>query len=492
MKKMTISLVIATLLAAVCTLSFGYKKTAEPNYYYRVYMDNEILGTIKSKEELENYINKNGAYYKKKYNVNNVYAPNGLNIVKLTTYNGKVDSVGRVYQKIKKQNPFTVKGYKITIKKEKEDENKVKKIDKKTIYVLKENTFKTAVNTIINTFVGKEKYEAYKNNTQEKIDTTGETIENVYVDENITIKEEKVPVDKKIYVDSTMLSKDLLYGENAKEIDYTVVAGDTIESVAFKNKISTDELLLSNDSLTSANNLLYPGQQLKVSQTNPQISVVEESHVVKDTKSNYKTEEKHDNSAIIGDDKVIQEGQDGLERVTQDIKQVNGEIVYVDPKGKQVIKTPVNKIVLKGSKYVPDVGSLTNWGWPTDSGWTLSSGYGYRSMWGSRELHTGLDIAGTGYGSKIYATNNGKVMIAEYHYSYGNYVVINHNNGYMTVYAHMSKIAAKVGQTVAKGQVLGYVGCTGSCTGPHVHYEVWKGKKWNHINPSALYPGGYR
>ena len=97
-----------------------------------------------------------------------------------------------------------------------------------------------------------------------------------------------------------------------------------------------------------------------------------------------------------------------------------------------------------------------------------------------------------GYGSKIYATNNGRVMIAEYHYSYGNHVVINHNNGYMTLYGHMSKIAVKAGQLVAKGQVIGYVGCTGDCTGPHVHYEVWKGQKWNHVNPSVLYPNGYR
>ena len=371
-------------------------------------------------------------------------------------------------------------------------ENKVKKIDKKTIYVLKENTFKTAVNTIINTFVGKEKYEAYKNKTQSKIDTTGEIVENVYVDENITIKETNIPVDKKIYTSATSLSKYLLYGSNAKQSEYTVKAGDTIETVAFNNEISPDELLLSNDTLTSTNNLLYPGQTLKIVATNPKISVVEESFVVKDTKSKYKTEEKYDDSLVMGEEKTLQEGQDGLDRVSQNVKQVNGEIVYVDPKGKQVIKSPVNKVIVKGSKNVPEVGSLSNWGWPTDSGWTLSSNYGYRSMWGRRELHTGLDISGTGYGSKIYATNNGKVMIAEYHYSYGNYVVVNHNNGYMTVYAHMSRINARVGQTVAKGQVIGYVGCTGSCTGPHVHYEVWKGTKYKHVNPSVLYPGGYR
>ena len=316
----------------------------------------------------------------------------------------------------------------------------------------------------------------------------------MYIDDDITVRETNISVNEKIYMDDSSLAHFLLYGDNAVSSEYEVKAGDTIENVAFNNKISPEEVLISNPSLTSTNNLLYPGQKLKIIETNPQINVVEESYVVKDVESQYKTEEKYDNNAVIGQDKVVQEGVNGLERVSQKVKKVNGNINYVDPQGKQVIKEPINKVVIKGNKYVPTVGSMTGWGWPTDSGWTMSSGYSYRSspFGKGRELHTGLDISGTGYGSKIYATNNGVVEIAEYHYSYGNHVVINHNNGYMTLYGHMSKIAVKKGQTVAKGQVIGYVGMTGSATGPHVHYEVWKGCKYCHVNPSVLYPNGYR
>ncbi len=490
MKKISIWLVLAIVLSGVCVLGFGYQKNLEPNNFYRVYMNEEFLGTIASKTDLEEYIDDNGKYYKNKYQVDKVYAPEGLQVKKIATYSGKVTSVRDIYQKIKKEAPFTVKGYEMTIKKQ-TDEDTIKET---TVNVLKTSTFKNAVNTLIDTFVGKDKYKAYIDDTQAKIETTGETIENVYVEEDITVKEARIPVDETIYTDSTELSKFLLYGDNYKENIYTVKAGDTIETVAFANKINAAELLLSNDSLTSESNLLYPGQHLKIAETNPQISIVEESYVVKDIESGYKTEEKYDSSLLIGDDKVIQQGENGLERVSQMVKEVNGEITYVDPKGKQVLKSPVNKVVLKGSKYVPDVGSLTNWGWPTDSGWTLSSGYSYRTspINGSRELHSGLDISGTGYGSKVYATNNGKVVTAEYHYSYGNHVVINHNNGYLTLYGHMSRIAVKVGQTVAKGQVIGYVGMTGAATGPHVHYEVWKGCQYCHINPAVLYPGGYR
>ena len=476
------------LLLFSLIFTFGFKSTSLPNNYYRVYLNKELLGTIKSKEKLDNYIDKNGDYYKKKFGVDKIYAPKGIQIKKVTTYETSVNSVSTIYNKISKKADFTLKGYVFSIKKV--DSND--KVHIQRINVLKKNVFKKAVNTLIDTFIGEDKYKAYITDKQIKIESTGENIQNVYVDEDITFKESLIPVSEKIFTDSSDLAQFLLYGENSKESIYEVKTGDTIENVAFNNKISPEEVLLSNSDLNGKNNLLYPGQKLKISETNPQISVVEESYVVKDIESQFRTEEKYDDNLVIGDEKVEREGANGLDRVSQKVKKVNGTIVYVDLQNKSVLKDPVNKIIVKGNKYIPDVGSLTNWGWPTDSGWTLSSNYGYRSMWGSRELHTGLDIAGTGYGSRIYATNNGRVIIAEYHYSYGNFVVIDHNNGYMSVYGHMSKIAAKVGQVVARGDVIGYVGCTGSCTGPHVHYEIWKGQKYNHINPATFYPGGYR
>ena len=86
-----------------------------------------------------------------------------------------------------------------------------------------------------------------------------------------------------------------------------------------------------------------------------------------------------------------------------------------------------------------------------------------------------MDISGPGYGSQIYAANNGTVITAGWHYSYGNYVVINHNNGYYTLYAHMAWLNTKEGATVGRGQVIGYMGSTGDSTGVHLHLEVWVG-----------------
>ncbi|CCY46344.1 peptidase M23B [Firmicutes bacterium CAG:822] len=491
MKKFSIGFMVALTLVGVFVLGFGYKTAPEPNNYYEVYLNDESLGTIRSEKELEDYIDENGAYYKNKFDVDKVYSPKGLQVRKLTTYSGNVSSVSEIYKKISKEEPLTIKGYEFIIKKQTDEKNAEAEdtVTTQSIYVLDKSVFKDAVTTLIKTFVGADAYQAYIDDNQVKIETTGENIEDVYVSEDITVRETNIPVNETIYTDATELANYLLYGKDQTATEYTVQAGDTIENVAFNNKISPEELLLSNTALTSTTNLLYPGQKLKIVETNPQISVVEESYVVEDIESQYTTEERYDDNTVIGQDKVIQEGENGLERVSQKVRKVNGIINYVDPQGKTVLKEPVSRIIVKGNKYIPDVGSTTSWGWPTDSGWTLSSGYVWRTnpVTGKRELHGGLDISGTGYGSKIYATNNGRVKEASYHYSYGNHVIIDHNNGYLTLYAHMSRINVKVGQVVARGDVIGYVGMTGTATGPHVHYEIWKGCDYCRINPMSMY-----
>ena len=490
MKKIGIGLMIFITFALVFVLGFGYKTAPEPNNYYEVYLNDDSLGIIRSEAELEDYIDENGAYYKNKFDVDKVYSPKGLQIRKLTTYSGNVSSVSEVYKKISKEEPLTIKGYEFIIKKTSQDNSESEeKVKTQSIYVLDKDVFKSAVETLINTFVGSDEYKAYIDDNQVKIETTGENIEDVYVSEDITVRETNIPVNETIYTDDTELANYLLYGEKQTGSEYVVQAGDTIENVAFNNKISPEELIISNTELTSTTNLLYPGQKLRIVETNPQISVVEESYVVQDIESQYTTEERYDDNTVIGQDKVVQEGENGLERVAQRVRKVNGIISYVDPQSKTVLKEPVSRIIVKGNKYIPDVGSTTSWGWPTDSGWTLSSGYVWRTnpVTGSRELHGGLDISGTGYGSNVYATNNGRVKEAGYHYSYGNHVIIDHNNGYLTLYAHMSRINVKVGQVVARGDVIGFVGMTGVATGPHVHYEIWKGRDYCRINPMSMY-----
>jgi murein DD-endopeptidase MepM/ murein hydrolase activator NlpD len=115
--------------------------------------------------------------------------------------------------------------------------------------------------------------------------------------------------------------------------------------------------------------------------------------------------------------------------------------------------------------------------WPVSG--PVVSPFGYR--WG--RLHAGIDIA-VSYGTPIHAAAAGTVVLAGWVGGYGNYTCIDHGGGMATCYAHQSSYAVSQGAAVSQGQVIGYVGCTGHCFGPHLHFEV-------RINGSPVDPLGY-
>lgn len=115
----------------------------------------------------------------------------------------------------------------------------------------------------------------------------------------------------------------------------------------------------------------------------------------------------------------------------------------------------------------------------------MASGYGYRihPVYKTRKLHTGMDFTSP-TGTEIYATGDGKIIkVKKSRRGYGMHIVIDHGFGYQTLYGHMSKFNVRRGQIVKRGDVIGFVGSTGTSTAPHLHYEVIKdGKKINPIN----------
>lgn len=117
----------------------------------------------------------------------------------------------------------------------------------------------------------------------------------------------------------------------------------------------------------------------------------------------------------------------------------------------------------------------------------LASGYGMRihPIYKTRKMHWGMDFSAP-RGTKIYATGNGVVSLTKFsRKGYGYHVKVNHGFGYETLYAHMTKYVVKQGQRVKRGDLLGYVGSTGTSTAPHLHYEVKKGDQ--KMNPVYFY-----
>ncbi|MBP1045265.1 peptidoglycan DD-metalloendopeptidase family protein [Enterococcus sp. BWM-S5] len=124
-------------------------------------------------------------------------------------------------------------------------------------------------------------------------------------------------------------------------------------------------------------------------------------------------------------------------------------------------------------------------GWqnPVRSAYTITQEWD-QIGWGTGEIHGGIDIASAG-GAKVpvYAAHAGTVITRTFDSTGGNYIVIDHGNGYWSYYGHLDSFNVSVGQTVTNATQIGVMGTTGLSTGVHLHFEVWKGSQWNRINP---------
>lgn len=488
---------IIIISISILLLVFTNEKSNEPHVLYTVYLDGKSIGNIASRDSFESFINVKEEELKKKYDTDTVYTPKGVEIKKTFTYNTSVSSDEQIYSKIISNKKFTVHGYEIKIANN-EDKSKVR-----TIYTLSKSIFDKAIQDTIKAFVDGEQYEKFLAGTQEEVKDSGSMIENIDIEEDITYKETLIPTDEQIFTDSDELSKYLLYGNLDKQETYIVKADDSIESIASSHKLNVQEFLIANPSFTSENNLLYENQEVNVGLINPIISVVVDVHTVGDEERDYDTEIQYDSGQYIGYQETIRDGENGLYKVTRKSQYVNGQLISATIANSTEIKPAVNRIIVKGQKYAPNVADLTYWAWPTDRPYTITTYFEYR--WGS--FHDALDIY-VGYGSSVYAANNGVVVNAvggcspgyiRCNGGRGNYIIVNHNaGGYYTIYMHLRDFNVSVGQTVARGQKIATMGNTGYVVpvpssynpygGTHLHFGVMVGgPNGTHVNPLNLY-----
>ena len=129
-----------------------------------------------------------------------------------------------------------------------------------------------------------------------------------------------------------------------------------------------------------------------------------------------------------------------------------------------------------------DTQIISSGSWPVPGHFTISSSYGYRihPIFNTNKAHTGIDIPAP-TGTPAVSIDSGKVIFSGVQSGYGNTVMIQHDDGKVTLYAHNSELLVSVGQRVQKGQVVSKIGSTGNSTGPHLHFEVRI--NGNHVNP---------
>ncbi len=194
----------------------------------------------------------------------------------------------------------------------------------------------------------------------------------------------------------------------------------------------------------------------------------------------YDTVTEYDDDEYTDYSETKQEGVNGKEKVVYRITYVDGVQTDSELKSVTTIEEAQDEIVVVGTKEKPDNsktysssggGSSTGtFIWPVPYTSTITSYYGER--WGA--FHSGIDISDGGvYGQSIVAADGGTVEWAGYDDSgYGNYVIIDHGNGYKTLYGHCSELYVNAGESVSQGDAIAAVGSTGDSTGPHLHFEV--------------------
>ena len=183
----------------------------------------------------------------------------------------------------------------------------------------------------------------------------------------------------------------------------------------------------------------------------------------------------HEDERIIAIAAAIDTGEydveSSLDELTELARTADAEIAEII---RQKAQTNANPQPSAGES-LPGITSNATWAYPVAGGSYISSGYGQRdasiSGWG---FHGGIDITGGGFmGTPIYATRAGTVIAANYGTTgYGNYVIIDHGDGYTSLYGHCSALLVSQGQRVSRGQIIAQVGNTGWSTGPHLHFEV--------------------
>ena len=273
-----------------------------------------------------------------------------------------------------------------------------------------------------------------------------------------------------LYLQASMVSySDILsvLNEGGGARTYTAAEGDTVQTVLDATGVAWDSLAALNPDLTGTDQELAAGNEVITGVQSPdllQVKVIRRESYTSEIP--YDTVETQSSEYDFGETVVTSAGQNGLQEITQDITYIDGVQTEISTVSVETLQEPVSEYVTKGthlkSGMTANYGS-GEWMWPVPQ-------YTYVSRWMS-SFHKGADICAA-YGTPIYASDSGVVVTAGYHYSYGNYVVIDHGNGWTTLYGHMSALGCSSGQAVERGEVIGYVGSTGNSTGNHCHFEM--------------------
>lgn len=254
--------------------------------------------------------------------------------------------------------------------------------------------------------------------------------------------------------------RDLLNSNAVEAMTYTVREGDLFSDIAARHGMSAETLAELNPEVDPA--AILEGDVVTISKAVPLMSIRTTEIVAEEVMIEHNVEYVYSSSYWEGDSFVTTKGSDGAKIVTSELVYVDGELQETTVLSEEVTVEPVTEVITLGTR---------NFILPFPGYKQITSTFGWRTYNGRADNHTGLDFAGA-YGSRVIASYSGTVVHASWKGNYGNCVIIDHGNGYKTLYAHNSRLAVKVGDYVEQGDTIAYVGSTGKSSGPHCHFEI--------------------
>ena len=272
--------------------------------------------------------------------------------------------------------------------------------------------------------------------------------------------------------------QDRLAENTTGETTYTVVSGDTFNAIAHANDMAISDLKALNPDVDV--NRLRIGDVLNVKEYIPKLSVRTQDNVTYHESIPCPVTKVDDPNMYKGDTKILVQGVEGDSLVNATVTYVNGREKDREIHSTTTLSEPTTTTMAVGTKEKPKTASKGYYIWPASG--KINSYFGGRYIFGSNSYHSGIDIK-VSYGQSIKAADGGTVTFSGYKGTYGYLVIIKHDNGTQTYYAHNSSLLVKAGDKVYQGQVIAKGGSTGRSTGNHCHFEVRvNGKAVNPLN----------
>ena len=440
-----------------------------PHDVYRLYSSGELVGVLSSRRELDAFLR--AIYqelYAEQYPGSEVGLGTDVYLITEQSYMTYENIDQQIFDYLKENRLFTLKCTGVELS----DENGVYA----ELYVANEELFNQAMTEYMTYFISADELAILnRGDSTPQLKTYGSRSIGVTVLQTITMKESFAAPEDIRTTQADVLDY-LEYGDNTEREYYTVQKYDTVAGVGSKNHdlSATQVMNINRDQITSTNQILSEGMELCVTYFTSPIDVVVTKESMKKEPIIAQTVYRTNSELREGVIQKVQTGVDGSKNALYTERWINGVLVSGSLTSSVDTLQPINEVVEIGTMQIPGVGTGT-FQWPVDNPYISCH-------WGCYYGHRAIDIqnAYDRYGP-IYASDRGVIEVNSYNGINGNYVIIDHNNGYETYYGHMNVPSPlEVGTVVDKGDVIGQIGMTGLATGPHTHFFImYEGERHN-------------